>query len=201
MITARDAVLAAAATYDGGAPTFTGLPTGRGDEVERVFLSEVNGELLVAWEGTHDPLGWALDFIAIPAAAHEQVAHPTLPAMPLGFRTGLLSTIAPIADAVKGRTWHAIGHSRGGAIALEAAGWLADLREPPAAVWLFAPACGFTDAPDVLADVPIAGWWCGNDLVPRAPPIWRPTLHRFGKPTPNPIDCHHIGNFLALLAP
>jgi hypothetical protein len=191
MITARDAVLAAAATYGSDAPTFAGL-----GDVERVFVTEVDRELLVTWEGTHDPPGWALNFIAIPVGAHQMVSHASLPDMPLGFRTGLMSTIGRVAAAIAGRTWHAIGHSRGGAIALEAAGWMADLGQKPEAVWLFAPACGFTDAPDVLADVPINGWWCGNDLVPRAPPIWRPMLHRFGAPKPNPIDCHHIGNFV-----
>jgi hypothetical protein len=194
MISDRAAVLAAAATYGSGSPTFVGL-----DGTERVFLSEVAGELLVTWEGTHDPQGWALNFIALPVGAHETVPHPTLPAMPLGFRTGMLSTIGPIAAAARGRRWYAIGHSRGGAEALEAAGWLADVGNPPEGIFLFAPACAFVDAPDALAGVPIRGWWKGNDLVPHAPPIWRPPLFRFGAPTPNPEDNHHIGNFVEFI--
>lgn len=196
MISDRDAVLAQAATYEGKPPAFSS----RGEAL-CVYLSEIAGELVVACEGTHNTFGWAVDFNAWPAGANEPVAHashPTLPAMHRGFRDVALDVLAPLRAAVKGRKWHVPGHSLGGACALALAGYLADEGEPPASIFLFAPARVFLDAPDVLANVPIRGWRCGGDVVPSAPPVyWRPLLTHF--PGPADESSHHIENFLAFI--
>jgi pimeloyl-ACP methyl ester carboxylesterase len=191
MITPRQAVLAEAATYAPGAtPTWSGY----GGAVS-VFLTESGDELVVSIEGTHTDFGLALDFDAWPSEVKETVPHPSLPSMHRGFYDATFSVLDPVRAAVKGRKWTAVGHSLGGAVAQAIAAWLADEGNPPQAVYLFAPARVFTDAPDVLAGVPIFGWRCGGDLVPAVPPLfWRPLLTHFAGPS-DPLACHHIGNF------
>ena len=190
MISNRDAVLAAAATYGGGKPDFSGY----GGAVN-VFLSQIGDTLAVSTEGTHSEFGWVLDFDGWPAAAKEQVAHPTLPPVHRGFRDATLSVIDGVRQAVKGKKWCAIGHSLGGSIALDMSGLLADEGNPPEAIFLFAPARVFLDAPDALAGVPIVGWRCGGDIVPMVPSWdWRPILMHF--PGPNSETAHGIQNFL-----
>jgi hypothetical protein len=193
MITSRQAVEAAAATYDGGAPTFRQF----GDAVS-VFVTTIDGVKAVAIEGTHDSFGWALDFDAWPTAAKETVAHPTLPPMHRGFRDAAVSVLPAVRAAIKGKPWCAIGHSLGGAVALTLGAWLADEGTPPQSVYLFAPARVFVDAPDVLADVPIEGWRCGGDIVPMVPPwCWRPILTHFAGPMDE--SAHGIANFLGFI--
>jgi hypothetical protein len=192
MITPRQAVLAAAATY-GGAPTFRQF----GGAVS-MFVTTIDGATAIAIEGTHDSFGWALDFDAWPAAANETVAHPTLPPMHRGFRDATLSVLPAVRLAIAGKPWAAIGHSLGGAVALTLAAWLADEGTPPVGAFLFAPARVFLDAPDVLAGVPIFGWRCGGDIVPMAPPwCWRPLLTHFDGPADE--ASHAIGNFLGFI--
>lgn len=194
MLTAREAVALAAATYDGGRrPDLTGY----GGAVS-VFFSELGDTLAVAIEGTHDSFGWALDFAAWPIEARETVPHPTLPDMHRGFRDALLSVLPGIRDKVRGGKWTAIGHSLGGAVALALGAWLADEGTPPEAIYLFAPARVFADAPDVLAGIPVNGWRVGGDIVPMVPPwCWRPILTHL--PGPADESAHAISNFVAAL--
>lgn len=193
MISNRDAVLAAAATYGGGKPDFSGC---RG--AVNVFLSEIGDTLTVSIEGTHSGFGWLLDFDAWPSEAKERInstAHPDLPPVHRGFEIATLSIIDGVRAAVKGRKWIVPGHSLGGSVALRLAAGLAAEGNPPEAVFLFAPARVFLDAPDVLAGVPIFGWRCGGDLVPMVPSWdWRPILTHF--PGPAGEAAHGIQNFL-----
>ena len=138
---------------------------------------------------------------AWPAGANEpvdHVTHPTLPPMHRGFRDIVIDVLPDLRKAVTGRRWHVVGHSLGGACALAMAGYMADEGEPPASVFLFAPARVFLDAPDVLAGIPIKGWRCGGDIVPNVPPIyWRPLLTHFAGPADE--SSHHISNFLGFI--
>lgn len=194
VITPRQAVLAVAATYAAGAkPNFVS----RGDALS-VFLSEIDGELGVDCEGTHNSFGWGVDFFALPSPANEPVGHtehPTLPAMHRGFRDVVQDVLPGIRAAVTGRKYNVKGHSLGGGCALAIAGYLADEGNPPASIFLFAPARVFLKPPDVLAPVPIRGWRCGGDIVPELPPVyWRPLLTHFDGPPDE--SAHHIGNFV-----
>jgi Lipase (class 3) len=193
MITDHEAVLAAAATYLAGPPTWQGY----GGAVN-VFRSEIRDEIVIAIEGTHNTFGWELDFDAWPVEARETVSHPTLPFQHRGFRDAILSVLSPIAAAIKGRKWNAVGHSLGGSVALGLGAWLADMGEPPQGIFLFAPARVFTEAPDVLAGVPIHGWRCGGDKVPDMPPLfWRPLLTRLSGPADE--SAHGIANFTGFI--
>ncbi len=193
MITPRQAVLAAAATYDGGRPNWQS-PGG----ALSVFMTEVGGEIVISNEGTHNDFGWAIDFDAWPVAAKDPVTHGSLPAMHAGFYDVILPVLPGIRDAVKGRKYSIGGHSLGGAAALGEAAMLADEGNPPQAVYLFAPARVFLDAPDVLAGVPIFGWRCGGDIVPMMPPwCWRPILTHFAGPADE--TSHAIGNFVGFI--
>lgn len=196
MITDRDAVLAEAATYEGRQPNFSS----RGGALA-VYLSEVGGELVVACEGTHNTFGWAVDFTAWPAGANDPIVHAThtgLPPMHRGFRDITLDVLADVRKAVAGRVYHIVGHSLGGGCGLGLAGYLADEGDPPASIFLFAPARVFAAPPDVLAAVPIKGWRCGGDIVPDVPPLyWRPLLNHFSGPADE--SSHHMANFVAFI--
>jgi hypothetical protein len=196
VISDRDAVLAEAATYAGKPPAFAS----RGNALA-VYLSEIAGELVVACQGTHNTFGWAVDFTAWPVGASEPVghqSHPSLPKMHAGFRDVVLDVLPAVRKAVKGRIYHLPGHSLGGACALALAGYLADEGEPPASLFLFAPARVFLDPPDVLAPVPLKGWRCGGDIVPEVPPLyWRPLLTHFDGPADE--SSHGIDNFVGFI--
>lgn len=190
MITARQAVLAEAATYDDSTkPTVSAL-----NGSIAVFITEIAGDVLVAVEGTHDAIGWGVDFNAWLTFLKPIDGHPALPPAHKGFTDAVDAIIDDVRKAVTGKPWHAIGHSLGGGVVLELAARLTDEGNPPAAVWLFAPARVFLDAPDVLADVPIHAWRCGGDLVPMVPPwCWRPIMTHL--PGPADESSHHITNF------
>lgn len=167
-----------------------------------VFVTELRDETLVTIEGTHDALGWGIDFWAV--LTRVKVARPinghlSLPAAHKGFTEATDEIIDSVRLRIEGRKWHAIGHSQGGGVVLELAARLADEGHSPEAIWLFAPARVFLDAPDVLSDVPIHAWRCGGDIVPMVPPwCWRPIMKHL--PGPSDETSHGIENFVHQLA-
>lgn len=195
MITARQAVLAQKASYAGGKPTFTTF-----DGAVAGFVTAINDELLVTLEGTHGDglvgaLSWGIDFWARLTATAPIPGHPRLPASHKGFTAAVDDIIGEVRTVVLGRKYHVIGHSQGGGVGLNLAARLADSGQVPEAIWLFAPARVFVDAPDVLANVPINAWRCGGDIVPMVPPwCWRPIMTHL--PGPNNETAHGIQNFL-----
>lgn len=190
MITARDAVLAEAATYIVGAkPTFVAFKG-----AVKGFITEIADELLVAIQGTTTELAWGIDFWARLTMTKPIPGHPRLPPSHKGFTAVVDDCFDYVKSRVTKRKFHVIGHSLGGGVGQNLAARLADSGEIPQAVWLFASARCFVDAPDVLTGVPINAWRCGGDIVPMVPPwCWRPIMTHL--PGPNDESSHAITNF------
>jgi pimeloyl-ACP methyl ester carboxylesterase len=189
MITDVQAVEAAAATYH-NVPSIVGQ--GRFRPVRATLTPAADG-IIVAYEGTFDRAGWQLDFDALihfQPATHE-LGHA-------GFMDGAEDVVDRLDAEIAGRASYIVGHSLGAALALETAALLAARGRPPRKIFLFAPPRVFLlKPPDVLAGVPIAAWWFGNDPVPAVPPGWWQVQCRLvGKPLWPPRQAHAIANYV-----
>jgi Lipase (class 3) len=200
MISDRALVLAAAATYEPKAAPLIEAIGG----VLRVFRTEVDGLTVIAIEGTHNRLGWLLDFIATKTEDHQAINHPTLGFLHAGFHLEA-ATIAPeIALMVHGRDYALAGHSLGAALALLLGGLLIDDGHAPVKIGAFAPPrVGGPQFIKTVASVPIAAVRFGDDPVPGVPfefdpdfPYRQVPLAQVGAPMINPFSCHHIDNYV-----
>jgi Lipase (class 3) len=191
VITARQAVLAQKASYVRDKPLFSAFD----GAVSGFLTTTVDDELLITFEGTHNRLGWGLDFWARLTRTAPVAGHPRLPASHKGFTAAVDELIPHVRETVTGKKFHIIGHSLGGGVGLNLAARLADSGQVPEAIWLFAPARVFVDAPDVLVNVPLNAWRCGGDIVPMVPPwCWRPIMTHL--PGPDNESAHGIDNFV-----
>jgi len=204
MITDREAALAMAATYGAGNPTFASL-----DSAIRVFLSDApDGSVTVSIEGTHDPLGWAIDFLAIGVRDREMVHHPSVGMVEAGFLLAAQSVIGAIGPAVAGKRFNMIGHSLGAALALLLGALLGDEGHAADAIHAFAPPrVGYDDFLAALKRIgsAVRAFRFHNDPVPLAPltlpPLWPyrqvPLIGLGPAPTHalDPAD-HHYPNYV-----
>jgi hypothetical protein len=186
-------------------PTWTGQ--GLDQSLHAVRTDDADsGLVVVAFRGSVTPVDWALDFYAIPAPDHETLEHPTLGFVHRGFLLAAQTLIPQIALNLMGKDYVLTGHSLGGALALVVAGLLVDDGHMPTRVATFgAPKCGFTRFTAALQNVSIGEYRRGNDPVPLVP-FWLPQfpyehprtpLLRVGVPNIVPIECHHVGGYLA----
>lgn len=196
MVTDRDLVLAAAATYGSSSPTFSGL-----GGTARVFRTIIGDTAIYAFEGTHDKLGWLLDalalplpsqllgdtpdhimaairFMAAPEAAHTSVEHPDIGFVHGGIYQVLMSVWpewleAIRADVAAGLKIALTGHSLGGGGSIMATGLLVALGIIPVRVAFFAPPrVGFKKLHDLVDRVENnSAYRYGRDPVPEVP--WR----------------------------
>ena len=201
LITDRDLVLAAAATYGSAAATFVGL-----EGTARVFRTEVNDIAIYAIEGTHDNRGWALDALALPLPsqlvggtpdqilnalhfmASPEVVHATVEHPDIGFvHGGIYAVRASVwdpmltairADVSAGTPVALTGHSLGAGCAVLATALLVAQGIYPIRAAFFAPPrVGFKKMHD-LVDLVVANaaYRNGNDPVTdvpfRAVPFW-----------------------------
>lgn len=206
MITDRDLVLASAATYTSPTPTFSGL-----DSAARVFRTVIGDTAIYAIEGTDNPVGWLMDFMALPVEAHATVDHPDIGCVHGGIFAVLLSVwpqmLASIQDDIKSEMKIAItGHSLGGGCAVLAVGLLVSIGIFPIQSSFFAPPrVGFKTLHELVDKVSTSAYRNGNDPVPevliRAIPVWlyeqRPLLCG-GISVRPPWDAHHIPLYVAL---
>ncbi len=202
MITDREAVLAAAATYGAGAPAFVSL-----DNAVRVFVSDAaDGSTNIAIEGTHDPLGWAIDFLAIGVKDRAVAPHPSAGVVEAGFLLAAQSVLGRVARAAAGKRCTMIGHSLGAALALLLGVLLKDDGNPPQAIFAFAPPrVGYDAFIAALAGMRVRAFRFHNDPVPLAPltlpPLWpyrQVPLIGLGPAPTHALDAadHHIGNYV-----
>lgn len=204
MITDRDLVLAAAATYTAPTATFIGL-----SGTVSAYRTVVGDTAIYAIEGTHDPLGWALDFMALPVPTHGTIEHPNVGWVHGGINAALDSVWPAMSAAMAQDDKYAItGHSLGAGLAVIATARMVALGHPPLRWAAFAPPrVGFKKMIELVATVPGTGYRNGNDPVTdvpfRAEPLWvyeQVPLRRGGQPARPPWEDHHIPLYVALEA-
>jgi hypothetical protein len=202
VVSDHDLVLAAAATYDPANKPFLESVNG----ALRVFTTKVGDVTVVAIEGTHDPLGWAIDFLAIPTEDHETGEHFSLGFLHAGFYASALEII-PALKAIK-PPFALTGHSLGAALALLIGALLIDEGRPPVKIGAFAPPrVGGDRFVSVATSVPFCAYRFGDDPVTDVPltlqdfPYRQVPLTTAGKPKWIAIDCHHIANYVSIFEP
>jgi hypothetical protein len=165
---------AAAATYSAAVPFIDDF-----DSAIRVFLTtRADGSTIVAVEGTHDPLGWALDFCALSIRQQGGIAHPSLGFIHAGFNLAASRVFDRIAAELKrrGTPFAMAGHSLGAALALLIGARLSvDAGLTPVKIGAFAPPRVGGDAfVNIVKTIPLCAVWYGDDPVPRVPFHWMP---------------------------
>jgi hypothetical protein len=199
MISDRALVLAAAATYEPKAvPIIEAI-----DHAVRIFRTSIDGLAVFAIEGTHDDLGWALDFVAAGADDHETFNHPTLGFVHAGFHMAAMAVFPRMALAAQGIEYAITGHSLGGELALHLGGMMIDDGHPPVKIGAFAPPRGGgAQFVKVVTSVPFCAYHFGNDPVPDVPlmlpgfPYEQVPLTMIGRPMFNPFKAHHVDNYV-----
>lgn len=202
MISDRDLVLACADTYTTANATFSGL-----SGTVRAFRTMVDDIAIYALEGTHDPLGWALDFMALPVPSHVTAQDPDVGWVHSGIAAALESVWPAMFAAMMTEEQYAItGHSLGAGLAVIATARMVGKNHPPVKWAAFAPPrVGFKQMIDMVATVPGIGYRNGNDPVTdvpfRAEPMWvyeQVPLLRGGAVCHPPWDAHHIPLYVSL---
>ena len=200
-VTDCDLVHAAARTYSGVPAAWVGM---RG--AVRVYRSlSSDGVPIFAFEGTHDPIGWALDFFAIPVPA-QGALQQAVGWVHAGFALALDSVWDDVSAVIEREPVYALaGHSLGAALAVLATARMAVQEHPPVRWGAFAPPrVGMEKLVKLVEAVPGRAWAYGNDPVVgvpfAAPPLWpyyQVALTKCGKPMPRKWDAHAIGNYVA----
>ena len=202
MITDHDLVLAAAATYKTADATFYGL-----NGTARAFRTLVDDTAIYAIEGTHDSLGWALDFMALPISSHVTAEDEDIGWVHSGINA-VLESIWPalIAAMSKDEKYAITGHSLGAGMALLATARMVAFKHPPVRWAAFAPPrVGFKKMVDLVATIPGNAYRNGNDPVTDVPfkaePLWlyeQVPLRRGDEVCHPPWDAHHIDLYVKL---
>ena len=198
MISDYDLVLAAKATYDPKAiPVFEAF-----DQAIRIFQTKKDDLNIFAIEGTHNPIGWALDFCALKATDRQALNHPNLGFLHAGFYAAALAAMPFIKYRINGEPFVLCGHSLGAAQALLIGGLLIDDKIPPLKIAAFAPPrVGGEQFVNVVKSLTSA-YRYADDPVPLVP-IWTPQfpykqvpLIEIGEFMFDVFSAHHIDNYV-----
>lgn len=205
MISDHELVLAAAATYDPTAkPIFQGI-----DGAMRVFLTKVNGLNVIAIEGTHDAIGWGVDFVAIPEEMRGTVSHPTLEWMHAGFYAAAIDALPTVREIAQQGPYGITGHSLGAAEAGGIGALLILEGLPPVKIGMFAPPrVGGDKYVSVVTSVPNCGYRFADDPIPLVPftlrhfpyrqiPVTQIGRASFARALIDPFTYHHVGHYVA----
>jgi len=194
--------------------TYTGAPPSWGTDVTHVYLSEVNGTSVVAFEGTRDLLEWMVDFNAVPLDT-DTFSHVDLGLVHAGWWNDvssvadeILAYLQPLAAA--GKPMACTGHSKGAGEALI----FAALAKTKGITWERVSTFG-TPHPGYLNGLVTAQMGADyRDMVNPADPICEVPFYL---PRPRPITkvmaplplwnvpdyglmiAHHIQNYVAAL--
>lgn len=196
---------AAAATRGSAKPYFEDI-----DRAIRVFLTRRGDGLnIVAIDGTHDTLGWAVDFLALGVTDEQSMTHDTL-GFPIhsGFYESAVTCLARLALVAANGPYAICGHSLGAALALLIGALLSqdtfnNRTLAPVKIGAFAPPkVGGQKFIDAIMKIPFCAYRFGDDPVPEVPftipflPYMQVPLTQVGAPMTDPLWCHHIRNYV-----
>lgn len=196
----------AAATYDPAAVPYI-------DDVNnsiRSFLfTRADGLNIIAIEGTHNPLGWALDFFGVTIRDQQGMNHETLGWIHAGFYASAVASLTRAALIAASGPYAICGHSLGAGLALLIGALLSqdelgDRGLAPVKIGAFAPPRVGGDAfVKTINAIPFCAYRFGNDPVPEVPitipdfPYRQVALTQVGAPMLDPFKCHDIQNYVA----
>ena len=193
-----DLVDQAAATYSQPETYFEDIKS-----AVRVFLTQGDGFNIIAIEGTHDALGWAVDFFGAAVEDQQGLNHQTLGFIHAGFYDAAVTALTRCALVAVRGPYAICGHSLGAALALLIGALLADDGYPPVKIGAFAPPrVGGAKFVQKVTSIPLCAYRYGNDPVPEVPlSIWslpyvQVPLTQVGEPMANPFSCHTIRNYV-----
>lgn len=204
--TDEELVLCAAATYDPAAePHFHDVK-----QAVRVFLkTREDGFNIIAVEGTHDPLGWLVNFIGL-SIVDQQGIQGDLGFVHAGFYAAAVAAL-PRCILIAHRGPYAIcGHSLGAAMALLIGALLIDDGLAPEKIAAFAPPrVGGEQFVKIVNAVPCTAYRYGADPVTEVP-VWLPrfpyrqlSLIQLPGPVIGRFDisarvgCHRVENYVS----
>jgi hypothetical protein len=212
--TDSELVEAAAATYLANAvPNFQD-----DDRAIKVFVTKrtSDGLNIIAIEGTHDPLGWALDFLAAEVEDQQGMNHATLGWIHAGFYSSAVVALTRCALIAAEGPYAICGHSLGAALALLIGSLLSqdqlDGRSlAPVKIGAFAPPrVGDSTFVKVATSIPLCAYRYNVDPVPQVPLTISPAFPYMPVPMtalPGPsiplfaitrrLACHNIANYVA----
>ncbi len=206
MISDHQLVLAAKAAYDPLRAPFFQAAGG----ALRVFLDQIDGVKVFTVEGTHDEIGWAIDFVAIPEEDREAISHASLGWMHAGFFESSRLVVEAIRPALSGDPYILNGHSLGAAVALGAGGLMINAGRPPSKIAAFAPPrVGGDMFVATVQRVPISAYRYADDPIPCVPFTLRDFPYRqlpnlvqigrasFARAVIDPFTYHHVERYVA----
>ncbi len=162
-----------------------------------------DGLRIIAIEGTHDAIGWCVDFFALKATDQEGFNHPALGFIHAGFYASA-QLVLPLVAPLVVQPYAICGHSLGGAMALLLAGMLIDRGHAPVKTGAFAPPkVGGDKFVETVTSYPFCSYRYGQDVVPLVP-FSLPDFPYRQVPTieldaPHELDVfkyHSIGNYV-----
>lgn len=180
------------------------------DRAIRTFVSKRDDGLnIVAIEGTHDPLGWSLDFFSVTVQDQQGMEHQTLGFVHAGFYDAAIAALPRLALLAASGPYAICGHSLGAGLALLIGALLSqddfkDAKLSPVKIGAFAPprvgGAGFVK---VATSIPFCAYRFGNDPVPEVPitlpgfPYQQVPLTQVGYDFLDPFKAHAIENYLS----
>ena len=157
---------AAAGTYG---PAGEPLIVDFGQAVRVFKTTRADGLNILAIEGTHDVIGWAVDFLALPMYSHIPFLHPDIGMVHAGFYASALAVLPQIRP-LTAKPFALSGHSLGGALALLLAAILSKEGLPPVKVGAFGPPRAGGDAfVKIITGMPFCAYRNKGDPIPRVP--------------------------------
>lgn len=210
MLTDRQMVLAAASTYDPDSkPIIQAFPDKWWrDSAVRIFSTPMPGINALAIEGTHDPVGWALDFLTFAMPYHSvDNSNTDLGPVHAGFYQAALKVYPAVRQQIGSAPFALIGHSLGAALAALLGAMLIADGIMPVQIGLFAPPrVGSQKFLDILKGATWKAWRYGSDPVPTVPfrlmpefPYYQLQLTGIGTPVSGILGSlkqHHITNYV-----
>jgi hypothetical protein len=200
--TDSELVDAAGATYS---PAAIPLISDLGSAIQVYWTTRDDGLHNIAIEGTHDPLGWALDFFALRTIDHGGMIHPALGFIHAGFYLAANAVVDRIQAKLDGEAYAICGHSLGAAMALLLGAMLAVAGFPPVKIGAFAPPrVGGEMFANWIKTIPHCAYRYGHDPVPLVPMALQPffpyqqvSLIEIDAPFQRDIFLdHHITNYV-----